>query len=376
MRSRPLKILYMAHVRWFNAEAQYALDLAGECRRQGHTVFYYTQKGSPAAAEARARGIRTFEESGFNAKGLGGVVGIVPAVARLVRILKQNRIDAVEVFRPEGFALIAFVCRSLGIPVVRVRGDMRPVRQDALNRLLHKKVVSGVVASNTTIANELQRRLGPMPMIKTIHGGVDPGVFRPEGPMRDIRSEMRFPADAFLVGILGRLGERKGHGDLVDAAEKWLISGSRACIVILAKERSPAEDALRKRIAAIPGLGKHCGFSGFQQDLPDVLRSFDLGVVASIGSEANCRVGLEWMASGVPLVGTHIGVLPDLIDVGRTGFLVPPQAPEKLAAQIACLADNPAMARQMGRQARQRVLECFSIEGCAAQHLNLIRKFV
>jgi glycosyltransferase involved in cell wall biosynthesis len=376
MRARPLRILFMAHVRWFNAEAQYALDLAGECRREGHSVWYYTQSGSPVAAEAEARGIRTFEESGFNAKGVAGIWGVFPAIARLAKILRGGRIDAVEVFRPEGFVVIALVCRFMNIPVVRVRGDMRPVRQDILNRLLHKKVASGVVASNTAVASELQQRLGPMPLLKTIHGGVDAGVFRPDGPVRDIRSEMQFPADAFLVGILGRLGERKGHGDLVAAAEKLLTAGTRAYFVILAKERSPAADALRKSIGATPGLGSHFGFLDFQEDLPDVLRSFDLGVVASTGSEANCRVGLEWMASGVPLVGTRIGVLPDLIDVGRTGFLVPPRAPEKLTDRIGYLAENRAVARQMGLQARQRVLAHFTIEGCAAKHLDLIRKFV
>ena len=376
MSARPPRILFMAHVRWFNAEAQYALDLAGECLRQGCSVFYYTQSGSPAAAAAEARGIRTFEESGFNAKGLSGACGVFPAIMRLAGILRRNRIDAVEVFRPEGFALVALMCRLLNIPVVRVRGDMRPVRKDILNRLLHTKVASAIVASNTTIAHGLQQRLGCMPLLKTIHGGVDADMFRPEGSKRDIRSEMHFPSDAFLVGILGRLGELKGHRDLIAAAEKLLTAGTRAYFVILAKESSPAADELRKGIGAITGLGKHFGFLDFQQDLSDVLRSFDLGVVASTGSEANCRVGLEWMASGVPLVGTRIGVLPDLIDVGRTGFLVPPRSPEKLAERIEYLADNPAVARQMGLQSRQRVLNYFAIEACAGKHLNIIRGFV
>ena len=81
------------------------------------------------------------------------------------------------------------------------------------------------------------------------------------------------------------------------------------------------------------------------------------------------------MASGVPLVGTHIGVLPDLIDNKKTGLLVPPRAPEKLAERIGYLAGNPVAARQMGLQSRQRVLEQFTIEACAAKHLNLIQKF-
>jgi len=376
MRERRFRILYMAHVRWFNAEAQYALDLAVACRQMGHRVFYYTQSESPAAVKAREKGIRTFEESGFNAKGLGGAIGIFPAILQLVKILIENRIDVVEVFRPEGFALIAAVLRLLGIPVIRVRGDMRPVRKDILNRLLYKKVVSGVVASNTAIAGQLQQRLGSLSSLKTIHGGVDADVFRPDGSAFDIRSQMQFPANAFVVGILGRLGELKGHADLIAAAKSLLTTDKRIYFVILAKERSPVEIELREQIDSVPGLNKHFGFLRFQKNLPAVLRTFDLGVVASIGSEANCRVGLEWMASGVPLLGTRIGVLPDLIDNGRSGFLVPPQAPDELAEQIGLLADNPAAAKQMGLQSRKRVLEYFTIQACAEKHLGLIRESI
>ncbi len=376
MRTRPLRILYMAHVRWFNAEAQYALDLAMACRRMGHRVFFYTQNGSPAAAEARDRGIRTFEEGGFNAKGVAGACGIVPALMRFAKILRRNRIDAVEVFRPEGFVLIVLMCRLLNIPVIRVRGDMRPVRKDILNRLLHTKVAAAIVASNTTIAQGLQQRLGGMPMLTTIQGGVDADLFRPEGSQRDIRSEMHFPPNAFLVGILGRLGELKGHRDLIEAAGKMITNDTKPCFVILAKEGSPVENELQKLIDRVPGLNKYFGFLRFQEDLSTALRAFNLGVVASSGSEANCRVGLEWMASGVPLVGTHIGVLPDLIDNKKTGFLVPPRAPEKLAERIGYLAGNPLAARQMGLQSRQRVLEHFTIEACAAKHLNLIQKVI
>jgi len=115
---------------------------------------------------------------------------------------------------------------------------------------------------------------------------------------------------------------------------------------------------------------------GHQPDLPSVLRSFDIGIVASTASEANCRVGLEWMASGVPLIGTRIGVLPDLVDAGQTGFLVPPRAPEKLAEHIGYLSYDPGMAQLMGSKARHRVLKYFTIGICAEKHLELIKEFI
>ena len=371
MPGEALRVLHMAHVRWFNAEAQYALDLAVEMRRQGHEILFFAQAGSPVVARAREAGLPTVEEAGFNAKGAGVARGL-PAALRLLRLLRRERIDAVEVHRPEGLPLIAWACRRAGVPVVRVRGDMRPVRADPLNRWLYTRVLSGVVASNSAIERSLRERLGPGLRVAAIPGGVDPGRFAPEGPAADVRTELGFPPDAFLVGILGRLGRVKGHEDFLEAARRAAPQAPRARFVILAKEPTPRERELREEVARDPTLRGAVGFLGHRPDLPAVLRAFDLGVVASTGSEANCRAGLEWMASGVPLLATPVGVLPDLVEDGRTGLLVPAGRPSSLGSKIVYLAGRPGEARRMGAAARARVLDRFTLQRCARDHLSFL----
>ncbi len=361
----------MAHVRWFNAEAQYALDLAAEMRRQGVEAVYLAQTGSPAAERARRAGVPVVEEAGFNAKGLRAAAAL-PAAARLRHLLRWGGFGAVEVHRPEGLPLIAWACRRAGVPVVRVRGDMRPVRTDPLNRWLYTRVLRGVVASNTAIERHLRQRLGPHLRVTTIHGGVDPDRFTPRGPRADVRGELGFPAEAFLVGILGRLGRVKGHGDFLAAAREAVRRAPDTRYAILVKEPTGREAELRRQVASDPVLRGRVGFLGHREDLPAVLRAFDLGVVASTGSEANCRAGLEWMASGVPLLATRVGVLPDLVEDGRTGFLVPPAEPSALAAKIVYLAAHRAEAREMGEAARHRVLGAFTLERCARLHLAFL----
>lgn len=369
--SRPVRILHLAHVRWFNAEAQYAVDLAAAMEKLGVEAEFLGLTGSPAVGRARDAGLRVHEEAGFNAKGLAAVAA-VPAAMRLRRLLRARRYDAVEIHRPEALPLIAWACRREGVPAVRVRGDMRPVRADPLNRYLYRRVLYGTVASNTAIERSLRERLGPGARIVTIHGGVDPEVFRPEGPTDDVRDSLGFPPGAFLVGILGRLGEVKGHDQFLAAVRMALSGVSGARFVILAKEETPRLEELRRRVEADPLLRGRVGFLGHRSDLPAVLRAFDLGVVASTGSEANCRVGLEWMASGVPLVATRVGVLPDLVAEGETGALVPPGNASALAERIVYLAARPGEARAWGDAARRRVLERFTIEGCARRHLAFL----
>ncbi|NOY45248.1 MAG: glycosyltransferase [Deltaproteobacteria bacterium] len=201
---------------------------------------------------------------------------------------------------------------------------------------------------------------------------MDPDRFSPEGAAADVRGELGFPPDAFLVGILGRLGRVKGHADFLAAARQAAGRAEAMRFVILAKEEGPALEALRREVTADPVLRGRVGFLGHRQDLASVLRGFDLAVVASTGSEANCRVGLEWMASGVPLVATRVGVLPDLVAEGETGFLVEPGEASALAERIVYLALRPERARALGRAARRRVVERFTAERCAHAHLRFL----
>jgi glycosyltransferase involved in cell wall biosynthesis len=251
---------------------------------------------------------------------------------------------------------------------------MRPVRSDPLNRFLYRRLLSAVVASNAAIEANVRARVGPLPHLLTIPGGVDPGTFTPDGPAAPVRERLAFPASAFLVGILGRLGEVKGHEDFLAAARRVLAARAEAAFVVLAKAQSPKEAELRARVDGDPLLRGRVAFLGHCPDLPDVLRAFDLGVVASTGSEANCRVGLEWMASGVPLLATAVGVLPDLVQDGETGCLVAPGDPEALAQPIVRLEARRDEARRLGAGARRRVLDRFTLARCAEAHVALLRR--
>jgi glycosyltransferase involved in cell wall biosynthesis len=155
-----------------------------------------------------------------------------------------------------------------------------------------------------------------------------------------------------------------------------LAAGADVHVVLLVKEGEWDLSALREQVAADPGLQGRVHFLGHRTDLPAVLRDFDLGVVSSVGSEANCRVGLEWMASGVPLLATRIGVLPDLVEEGDTGFLVQPADASAVAENIVYLAARPGEARRLGAAARCRGVERFTLAHCAAAHEALIHELV
>lgn len=90
------------------------------------------------------------------------------------------------------------------------------------------------------------------------------------------------------------------------------------------------------------------------------MRSCHLGVVCSVGSEAVPRVALEWLAQGRPVVATAVGALPELVEDGQNGRLVPPRDGTALAEAIGSLLNDPEARRRMGAEARRRAENQFS----------------
>ncbi len=249
----------MAHVRWFNAEVQYALDLAAEMRRRGNRVAFWGQVASPGVEQSLSLGLETFEASGFNRKGLAAAVAGLACAGRLKRLLQRRRFDVVVLHRGEGFPFIAWACRAAAVPLVRVRGDMRPLRADPLNRFLHRHMLAGFVASNSAIEASCRRVMGGVPRLTTIPGGVDAEEFSPQGPTTEVRDALGFPPGVFLVGIVGRLGRVKGHRDLLRAVEQANGLGQDVYLAVLAKEPIAEEEHLRRRVAESPALrGSRC----------------------------------------------------------------------------------------------------------------------
>src|SRR5262245_36240031 len=102
-------------------------------------------------------------------------------------------------------------------------------------------------------------------------------------------------------------------------------------------------------------------FTGERQDVPDILREIDIVVHPSL-TEGLSNVILEAMAVGIPVVATSVGGNPELVEDGRTGFLIPAENAVEIANSIERLLDAPDMARAFGEQARQRVINEFAIE--------------
>jgi glycosyltransferase involved in cell wall biosynthesis len=210
--------------------------------------------------------------------------------------------------------------------------------------------------------------------VTVMHYGVSEDRLVRRRSVAEARAAMDIPPDALVVGSLGRLEPAKGYEYLIEALPTILAREPRALFVI--GGRGYLEQSLRDR-AAQTGVAHALRFIGFLPEIRDLLECLDVYLQPSL-CEVTPMSLLEAGGMCVPLAGSDVGGVSEIILHGRNGLLFPPRDPGKIAeASLALLGDAPRRAA-MGQAAREWVRESFSlpamISKTQAVYLDLMRQ--
>ncbi|MGE4268491.1 MAG: glycosyltransferase family 4 protein [Deferribacterales bacterium] len=306
-----MRILNVINVRWYNATAWYAVSLSSALKCKGHDVAVCGLPGSPPVLKARDAGLETFE-AGINTS---NPLKVLAAMGAMDRILMSYRPDIIIANRGEFFGYLAWkrISRQ-NFNLVRVRGDIRPPRNGFFNRIMHNRCTDAIICSGEFIAESYRKNLKtPDSALNVVYGGVDTKKFKKSEFARiKVRDEFGFSLDDHVVGIVGRFDPVKGHGNLIKAVGKVYREGRRNIRLVIAGFDAVSQTESIKKMIYDNGIEDITIITGFREDIADIYNSFDVCVVSSLGSEAICRVGMEAMACGVPLITSDTGVLPEI----------------------------------------------------------------
>jgi glycosyltransferase involved in cell wall biosynthesis len=175
-----------------------------------------------------------------------------------------------------------------------------------------------------------------------------------------------------LVGAVGRLSPEKGFTHLVDAAAEVVRAHPDTGFVVFGD--GPLRDELTRQIEA-RGLAGSFVLAGFRTDVDRWLPAFDVTVLPSY-TEGLPNAVLESLAAGVPAVATAVGGTPEVIDDGRTGYLVEPGTAAPLARRVGELLADDGWRRLMGERGRRRVRTDFTFAAQARQYAELFDRLV
>jgi glycosyltransferase involved in cell wall biosynthesis len=270
----------------------------------------------------------------------------LPYALRLARLGRRHRVDLLH--QNNGFELAALLAAAiLRVPlVVFQRGD-EP--RTLIARLLAARVDQYVANSEATRVSLVSVRVPPG-KIDVVYPPIDLTQFDPERPGRVRRADLGLQPAAPCFGIVGQLVEWKGHRVFLDAARRVLTAMPDACAVIVG-DAPPDRGAYRVELeerAGRLGISDRVRFLGFREDVADLLRLMDVVVHASVFPEPFGRVLVEAMAMKKPVVASMAGGPVEVVENGRSGFLVPAGDDASMARRIVELLAAPEQARQMG----------------------------
>jgi glycosyltransferase involved in cell wall biosynthesis len=184
-----------------------------------------------------------------------------------------------------------------------------------------------------------------------------------------------FPRAALRGGVVelisvGRLREPKDFITLARALARLRRGSFRASLVGDGPDRSTIEAELGHL-----GLTDAVALLGDRSDVPELLARADVFVCSSRSEGMPVSI-LEAMAAGLPVVASSVGGVPELVDDGRTGFLVPPGEAVALADALALLVGDPALRERLGAAAHQEALERFDLPRFRAAHVELYERLL
>jgi len=301
----------------------------------------------------------------------------VRAAYQLFRLLRRENIQILHSHLFHANLLGRIAGKMAGVPIII--STRHSVAIGGKGRELINRWTTGW--SDVTIAVSEQVRdaemrwtgLGPGRLV-TIYNGIDTERFRSLDPKEAdaFRHEFQIDQDAPLIGIIARFHREKGHSILIDASPGILDRFPKAKILLVGEGDTRA--AIEEEVHTL-GLSDSIMFAGIRQDIPRVLSALDLFVLPSLW-EGMPIVILEAMAAGLPVVATRVGGIPEVVEDGVTGLLVPPRDPEALAEAIIALLQDRKRAEAMGRAGRKRVEKHFSAERMVHQTEALYEELI
>jgi lipopolysaccharide/colanic/teichoic acid biosynthesis glycosyltransferase/glycosyltransferase involved in cell wall biosynthesis len=290
----------------------------------------------------------------------------VRALITLYRLIRREKAQIVHTHTAKAGFLGRLAARLAGVPVIIhtyhgyvLRGYYGSFTTSLLRRM--ERALARITDRIIAVSEQVKRDLVAYGVarddqITVIPLGFDLAPFLDGAAHRGaFRRELGLEDGLRLVGIVGRLFPIKNHRLFLDAAVQ--VSGEDRTVRFVIVGDGILRREMEERAGRL-GLADRVVFTGWRHDLPRIYPDLDVLVVSS-KNEGTPVSAIEAMATGCPVVATRVGGLPDLIEDGETGCLVPSEDVSALAEGILRLLRDRERARRMGVAARASVCERF-----------------
>lgn len=364
------KIWYVLPTMNLGGAEKHVVSLAGALRKRGYETGIVTifQEGT-LASEIQREGIpfvclhasRDWRLSTFHS---------------LWKWMRSTPVDILHTYLFSFHFFAGFPARLSKVPVIlssrREIASWRRGRHLFLENLGNLFVDRVVCCSRAVQRWTLEKeRIDPDKTL-TIYNGVDLDRFDASRNGKEIRREFGIPDGVPLVGTVANFSFEKGYPYLVKAMALILVKNPKVWFLLVGA--GPFQEEVRREVQNIP-RHEQVIFAGVRSDIPDLVGAMDLFTLASV-TEGFPNVVLEAMAMAKPVVATAVGGIPELIQTGGDGILVPAKDGQALARAILSLLNDSQTASQLGSAASEKVRRQYTLNRMVDDYEALYRSFL
>ncbi|MBL7068436.1 MAG: lipopolysaccharide heptosyltransferase II [Candidatus Omnitrophica bacterium] len=311
--------------------------------------------------------------------GKKSLITMAGMVGKLCEIIKRENIDIVHARSRVPGWIAFFACKITKRPfITTAHGYYKNIFTSQV--MGWSKFV--IAASHVIARHMIDGFKIPRSKIKFIPRGVDLNRFEFGEPKEKRIKKRDLPGLArdggFTVGVISRLTPIKGHIYLIKALSVVSRMVPKLKLLIVG-EPSPGKEGYKRELELLVrrlGLSQVVEFTGWKEDIPEVMSQLDLLVLPSVTQEAFGRVIIEAQACGVPVVATRIGGIVDLIEDGVNGLLVTPEDIQALTESMLKIYKDPESAQRLAVEARRNVEEKFSLDKMAQRTVDLYKETI
>ena len=289
------------------------------------------------------------------------------AVLQLAKIIKERGIDIVHCQRHKSTVygtLAAYMVGKQVKVIGHVRGlhRTRNFKRRLLNRILFGRI-SRIIAVSDAVHDDIIRDnfKSFAAKVVTLYNGIDVNPFLDSNLTREAAgTRLGIPDKRVLIyGTVGRLAETKGQGILLKAFARVKKKYPESWLILTGEGR--LESGLRE-LATELNIHERVTFLGYRNDIPDVMKAYDVFVLPSV-AEGLPGALLEAMAAGVPVIASRVGGVPEILNIPNAGTMVSPSSVDELANAMERLGSmDEAERNDIGKALRERVLKKFTKE--------------
>jgi glycosyltransferase involved in cell wall biosynthesis len=353
-------------------------ELSKALMKQGHNVWMITCKSKfRDANREEIEGIKIYRIFLPRVRLIGTMIYCLLVWFRIMRLIKRGNIDILHIHTLNPDAPAArFVG---GLPKVETEHsssflkDMETGRSLRLNKWLLNSADCVIGPSQELVESFVKLGINPD---KTcfISNGVDAEKFHPKVNGREIRGKYGIKPEQLVILCPRRLVTKNGVRYLIEAIPQIIdVNPDTRCLIV---GDGDEREMLHRRVVELK-IADNVIFTGRIDNsvMPAYYAVSNIVVLPSL-IEATSIAGLESMAMGKPLVATNIGGIPQIVDDGETGVLVPPGDPKRLAEGIISLLSDDTRRQIMGVNARKKVEAAFSWDVIAEKILNIYSRLI